>query len=88
MQVMDAAWESGVRYFDAARSYGKSELFLQVLGWVLQCVAVCCNVLQCVAVCCGVLQCVSVCCSYGKSEFCVEVLQYVLQCVTVYCSVP
>ena len=26
--VLDAAWESGVRYFDAARSYGKAELFL------------------------------------------------------------
>ena len=26
--VMDAAWESGIRYFDAARSYGKAEEFL------------------------------------------------------------
>ena len=26
--VMDAAWELGVRYFDAARSYGRSEEFL------------------------------------------------------------
>lgn len=26
--VLDAAWESGVRYFDAARSYGKAESFL------------------------------------------------------------
>ena len=28
-KVMDAAWESGLRYFDCARSYGKSEEFLQ-----------------------------------------------------------
>ena len=27
-QVLDAAWEAGVRYFDAARSYGKAEAFL------------------------------------------------------------
>ncbi len=26
--VLDAAWESGIRYFDAARSYGKAEDFL------------------------------------------------------------
>ena len=26
--VLDAAWKSGVRYFDCARSYGRSELFL------------------------------------------------------------
>ncbi len=26
--VLDAAWERGVRYFDAARSYGKAEVFL------------------------------------------------------------
>lgn len=26
--VMDAAWDSGIRYFDAARSYGKAEEFL------------------------------------------------------------
>jgi aryl-alcohol dehydrogenase-like predicted oxidoreductase len=26
--VLDSAWESGIRYFDAARSYGKAELFL------------------------------------------------------------
>lgn len=26
--VLDVAWESGVRYFDAARSYGKAEAFL------------------------------------------------------------
>ena len=26
--VMDAAWAAGVRYFDAARSYGKAEVFL------------------------------------------------------------
>ena len=29
---MDAAWASGIRYFDAARSYGKSEEFLR--GWL------------------------------------------------------
>lgn len=27
-RVLDTAWESGVRYFDAARSYGKAEVFL------------------------------------------------------------
>lgn len=27
-QVLDAAWEAGVRYFDAARSYGRAETFL------------------------------------------------------------
>lgn len=27
-EVLDAAWEAGVRYFDAARSYGKAEVFL------------------------------------------------------------
>lgn len=27
-EVLDAAWEAGVRYFDAARSYGKAEDFL------------------------------------------------------------
>lgn len=27
-EVLDSAWEGGVRYFDAARSYGKAELFL------------------------------------------------------------
>src|SRR5438105_11943279 len=26
--VLDAAWEAGVRYFDAARSYGRAEPFL------------------------------------------------------------
>lgn len=26
--VLDAAWDAGVRYFDAARSYGKAEAFL------------------------------------------------------------
>ena len=31
-KVMDAAWHSGIRYFDAARSYGLSEAFLQ--GWL------------------------------------------------------
>lgn len=28
MTVLDAAWASGIRYFDAARSYGEAELFL------------------------------------------------------------
>jgi len=27
-RVLDAAWEAGIRYFDAARSYGKAEAFL------------------------------------------------------------
>ena len=27
-QVLDTAWESGIRYFDAARSYGRAEEFL------------------------------------------------------------
>ena len=27
-RVLDAAWEAGIRYFDAARSYGKAEDFL------------------------------------------------------------
>jgi len=31
-EVLDAAYEAGVRYFDAARSYGKSEEFLS--GWL------------------------------------------------------
>jgi aryl-alcohol dehydrogenase-like predicted oxidoreductase len=26
--VLDAAWEAGIRYFDAARSYGRAEVFL------------------------------------------------------------
>jgi aryl-alcohol dehydrogenase-like predicted oxidoreductase len=30
--VCDAAWEAGVRYFDAARSYGRAEAFLG--GWL------------------------------------------------------
>lgn len=30
--VLDAAWDSGVRYFDAARSYGRAEQFLA--GWL------------------------------------------------------
>ncbi len=30
--VLDAAWESGIRYLDAARSYGKAEEFLA--GWI------------------------------------------------------
>jgi aryl-alcohol dehydrogenase-like predicted oxidoreductase len=28
-RVLDSAWEAGIRYFDAARSYGKAEEFLQ-----------------------------------------------------------
>ena len=31
--------------------------YMDMLGGVLQCVAVCCSVLQYVAVCCSVLQC-------------------------------
>lgn len=30
--VLDAAWEAGIRYFDAARSYGRAEEFLA--GWL------------------------------------------------------
>ncbi len=30
--VLDAAWDAGIRYFDAARSYGRAELFLG--GWL------------------------------------------------------
>jgi aryl-alcohol dehydrogenase-like predicted oxidoreductase len=30
--VLDAAWGAGVRYFDAARSYGRAEAFLA--GWL------------------------------------------------------
>ncbi|MEF2278696.1 aldo/keto reductase [Deinococcus sp. YIM 134068] len=30
--VLDAAWEAGVRYYDAARSYGEAEAFLG--GWL------------------------------------------------------
>jgi aryl-alcohol dehydrogenase-like predicted oxidoreductase len=30
--VLDAAWEAGIRYFDAARSYGKAEDFLH--SWI------------------------------------------------------
>jgi aryl-alcohol dehydrogenase-like predicted oxidoreductase len=26
--VLDAAWDAGIRYFDAARSYGRAETFL------------------------------------------------------------
>ncbi len=32
-KVLDAAWAAGVRYFDAARSYGQSEAFLS--AWLL-----------------------------------------------------
>ena len=27
-ELLDAAWEAGVRHFDAARSYGRAEQFL------------------------------------------------------------
>ena len=27
-EVLDAAWAAGVRYYDAARSYGRAEEFL------------------------------------------------------------
>jgi aryl-alcohol dehydrogenase-like predicted oxidoreductase len=30
--VLDAAWTAGIRYFDAARSYGRAEVFLA--GWL------------------------------------------------------
>ena len=30
--VLDAAWQAGIRYFDAARSYGRAEEFLS--GWL------------------------------------------------------
>src|SRR4051794_5303818 len=30
--VLDTAWAAGVRYFDAARSYGRAEAFLA--GWL------------------------------------------------------
>ena len=33
-EVLDAAWDAGVRYFDAARSYGQSEEFLR--SWIAQ----------------------------------------------------
>ncbi|MBV9469393.1 MAG: aldo/keto reductase [Abitibacteriaceae bacterium] len=32
-EVLDAAWNAGVRYFDAARSYGESERFLS--SWLM-----------------------------------------------------
>jgi aryl-alcohol dehydrogenase-like predicted oxidoreductase len=32
--VLDAAWEAGIRYFDAARSYGRAEQFLA--GWLVE----------------------------------------------------
>ena len=32
--VLDAAWTSGIRYFDAARSYGRAELFLS--SWLAE----------------------------------------------------
>ena len=33
-EVLDAAWDAGVRYFDAARSYGRGEAFLG--AWLRQ----------------------------------------------------
>jgi aryl-alcohol dehydrogenase-like predicted oxidoreductase len=33
-QVLDAAWKDGIRYFDAARSYGRAEAFLAT--WLLK----------------------------------------------------
>jgi len=33
-EVLDAAWNAGVRYFDAARSYGRGEAFLG--AWLRQ----------------------------------------------------
>ncbi len=33
-EVLDAAWDAGIRYFDAARSYGKAEQFLG--SWLKQ----------------------------------------------------
>jgi aryl-alcohol dehydrogenase-like predicted oxidoreductase len=33
-EVLDAAWELGIRYFDAARSYGKAEEFLA--SWLIK----------------------------------------------------
>ncbi len=33
-KVLDAAWEGGIRYFDAARSYGKAEDFLS--SWLVK----------------------------------------------------
>ena len=29
--VLDAAWAAGIRYFDAARSYGRAEEFLSLI---------------------------------------------------------
>lgn len=34
-RVLDAAWDLGVRYFDAARSYGRAEAFLS--SWLAAC---------------------------------------------------
>jgi aryl-alcohol dehydrogenase-like predicted oxidoreductase len=34
-QVLDAAWQAGIRYFDVARSYGNSEIFLA--SWLANC---------------------------------------------------
>ncbi len=34
-QVLDAAWQAGIRYFDAARSYGNAEAFL--VSWLVTC---------------------------------------------------
>ena len=55
-------------------------------NYVLQCVAMCCNVLQCVAVRCSVLQCVAVC--YSSLQFvavcCMADATHLMQCVAWY----
>ena len=33
-RVLDSAWDAGIRYFDAARSYGKAEAFLH--SWLVK----------------------------------------------------
>ena len=58
--------------------------FIIVNRYVLQCVAMCCNVLQCVAMCCNVLQCVAMCCNVLQ---CVAMCCNVLQCVAMCCNV-
>ena len=42
----------------------RSQVFRNLCGSVLKCVAVCCSVIQWVAVCCSVLQCDTVGCSW------------------------
>ena len=60
--------------------------FFQVVGSVLQLVAVYCNMYS-VAVCCSVLQCVAVCCSVLQcAAVCRSVLQRVTACCSVYVS--